>query len=82
MFLTVTAGVHVRSVFYVWPKGADGRPQKEEPVKEYDHGKDAMRYAVAYADGLGGRWAQDKDLQKWMVERYSMSEMLDDEYVL
>ncbi len=38
---------------YVWPKGADGRPQKEVPVDEFNHGMDAMRYAVAYADGLG-----------------------------
>jgi PBSX family phage terminase large subunit len=32
---------------YVWPKN-----DKEEPVKEYDHGMDAMRYAVAFVDGL------------------------------
>jgi hypothetical protein len=37
---------------YVWPKGADGKPQKEEPVKEYDHGMDPMRYAVAYVDQI------------------------------
>lgn len=35
---------------YVWPKGKDGKPEKEEPVKEYDHGMDTMRYAVAYLD--------------------------------
>lgn len=38
---------------YVWQKAADGRPVKEEPVKVDDHGMDSMRYAVAYADGLG-----------------------------
>lgn len=38
---------------YVWAKSADGRPVKEEPVKVDDHGCDATRYAVAYADGLG-----------------------------
>lgn len=38
---------------YVWAKTADGRPVKEEPVKVDDHGADALRYAVAYADGLG-----------------------------
>jgi phage terminase large subunit len=38
---------------YVWTKTADGRPVKEEPVKVDDHGVDAMRYAVAWADGLG-----------------------------
>jgi phage terminase large subunit len=39
---------------YVWPKGADGKAVKEVPVKVCDHGMDAMRYAVAYADDLGG----------------------------
>lgn len=41
---------------YIWPKereaGADkdGKPLKEEPVKEHDHGMDSMRYAVMYVD--------------------------------
>jgi len=30
----------------------DGKPVKEEPVKEDDHGMDAMRYAAAYIDNL------------------------------
>ena len=38
---------------YAWPKAADGKPVKEEPVKVNDHGADAMRYAVAYVDHLG-----------------------------
>lgn len=38
---------------YVWTKSADGRPIKEEPIKVDDHGMDATRYAVAYAEGLG-----------------------------
>lgn len=37
---------------YVWAQGAGGRA-KEEPVKEHDHGCDMIRYATAYADGLG-----------------------------
>lgn len=37
---------------YAYPKGSDGKPLKEEPVKVDDHGVDAMRYAVAYIDGL------------------------------
>jgi phage terminase large subunit len=37
---------------YVWPKGQDGKPMKEVPVKENDHGMDTMRYAVAYVDGI------------------------------
>lgn len=39
---------------YVWTKSQDGRPLKEEPVKLDDHGMDAMRYLVAYLDGVGG----------------------------
>lgn len=35
---------------YIWPKGQDGKPQKEEPVKANDHGMDALRYAVMYVD--------------------------------
>lgn len=38
---------------YVWQKAADGRPVKEDPVKLDDHGMDCLRYAVAYADGIG-----------------------------
>lgn len=37
---------------YSWPKGADGKALKEEPVKAFDHGMDAMRYFVAHIDGL------------------------------
>jgi hypothetical protein len=37
---------------YVWPKGADGKALKEEPVKAFDHGMDAARYFVAYVDGI------------------------------
>lgn len=36
---------------YVWPKSSDGKPVKEVPVKENDHGMDAMRYAAMYLDG-------------------------------
>lgn len=35
---------------YVWPMGVDGRPNKEEPIKENDHGIDAARYATMYVD--------------------------------
>jgi PBSX family phage terminase large subunit len=38
---------------YSYPKGVDGKPVKEDPIKVNDHGMDAMRYAVAYIDGLG-----------------------------
>lgn len=35
---------------YMWPKGADGKAVKEDPVKVDDHGMDAMRYAVMSED--------------------------------
>jgi len=38
---------------YVWPKSADGKPVKEIPVKENDHGMDGIRYAVQYFDRPG-----------------------------
>lgn len=38
---------------YVWPSDASGKPNKEAPVKEDDHGMDTMRYVVAYVDHLG-----------------------------
>ena len=31
---------------YVWPKGADGKPVKEVPVDDNNHGLDCLRYAV------------------------------------
>lgn len=36
---------------YVW----DAQASREQPVKEHDHGLDAMRYAVMYFDGAGAR---------------------------
>jgi hypothetical protein len=36
---------------YAWPKGSDGRPVKEAPVKVNDHGMDALRYVVRHVDG-------------------------------
>ncbi len=39
---------------YVWAKGPDGKPAKEEPGKRDDHGCDGMRYIVAERD-ISGR---------------------------
>lgn len=36
---------------HVYPRGMDGKADKEEPVKQFDDGLDAMRYAVMYLDG-------------------------------
>jgi PBSX family phage terminase large subunit len=38
---------------YVWEEGKDGKPNKEQPVKKYDHGMDAMRYMVYCKDHEG-----------------------------
>ena len=38
---------------YVWAKSASGDKIKEEPVKEDDHGMDALRYMVYHRDGPG-----------------------------
>jgi phage terminase large subunit len=40
---------------YVWANDQAGRPNKEEPVKEFDHGMDCVRYIVAFVDGLRSR---------------------------
>jgi PBSX family phage terminase large subunit len=40
---------------YVWPKGKDGKPEKEMPVDAYNHGMDAARYMVANFDVRGAR---------------------------
>lgn len=38
---------------YIWEKSKDGKPQKEEPQKLYDHGMDTKRYVVCYVDNIG-----------------------------
>lgn len=35
---------------YVWPEGVDGKPIKEKPVDENNHGLDALRYLVMDLD--------------------------------
>jgi phage terminase large subunit len=36
---------------YVWPKGVDGKPVKEKPVDEHNHGLDCVRYITMHLDG-------------------------------
>lgn len=38
---------------YVYPETRDGRNADEKPIKENDHGMDALRYMVMYLDGPG-----------------------------
>lgn len=40
-------------VGYIWERGPDGKPVKENPMKKDDHGMDAMRYTVANFDLRG-----------------------------
>lgn len=42
---------------YAWPSSRANKNESEVPVDAYNHGMDAMRYAVAYADGYGGLFA-------------------------
>lgn len=42
---------------YVWPKTQDGRTVKEVPVKDNDHGMDAMRYAVMHVENRSGDYS-------------------------
>jgi phage terminase large subunit len=35
---------------YIWAKGQDGKPVKDEPVKENDHSVDSLRYATMAVD--------------------------------
>jgi phage terminase large subunit len=60
---------------YIYAKPKEGRPPNEDPVKENDHGMDAMRYAVAYVDKIDGigRMPDKKDiisLEKTLREAY------------
>jgi PBSX family phage terminase large subunit len=43
---------------YMWPKGQDGRAVREVPIDADNHAMDSMRYAAAYANGLGTRATQ------------------------
>ena len=40
---------------YAWHSAPSGKLAKDQPVKIDDHGMDAMRYAVAYVDGIGAQ---------------------------
>lgn len=42
-------------VEYIYPKDVTGKPNKEEPVKNHDHGMDSMRYLVMWLEKNGKR---------------------------
>lgn len=52
---------------YMWPKNAEGKSIKEQPVKENDHSMDRDRYLVAFVDRL---W-DDPSTREHHVEYYS-----------
>lgn len=51
---------------YAYPEGKDGKPEKEEPIKVYDHAMDDIRYGVMYLDG-------DKSIGQMQVIPQSVS---------
>lgn len=57
---------------YSWPKGVDGKPVKELPIDDDNHGMDAMRYMVMHVDA-GIRLPTDINLggmtkeSKWRI---------------
>lgn len=53
---------------YVRKKQKDGM-DKEEPIDEYNHGMDAMRYAVAYVDKLGSQKAKVTSAKAVVVQQ-------------
>lgn len=60
---------------YIYARPKDGKPPQEDPVKENDHGMDAMRYGVAYVDNLSdvGRLPDKQavsNLEKLLQETY------------
>lgn len=46
---------------YSWPRGVDGKPVKELPIDDNNHGMDAMRYMVMHLDA-GIKLPTDIDL--------------------
>lgn len=53
---------------YVWPVAKDGKPIKEVPVDDNNHGMDQLRYAVMYADAPD--LVQLSAAPSFMTERY------------
>ena len=39
---------------YIYPKGIDGKVNKETPIDNYNHGMDALRYVVTHLDDRPG----------------------------
>jgi phage terminase large subunit len=52
---------------YIWPKGIDGKPIREKPVDEHNHGLDSLRYMVLYLDG--GAVVETMTMAQYMAQR-------------
>jgi PBSX family phage terminase large subunit len=53
---------------YAWPVSKADRNDKEVPVDAYNHGMDALRYAVAYVDGFNGM-SNDEFIQLFQFQQ-------------
>lgn len=65
---------------YAWQKFQDGKPNKEEPAKIYDHSCDCARYLASYLDSavpLPGKQPEQKS--KWLDKNESIMVVDDDE---
>lgn len=51
---------------YSWDKYVDGKPNKEQPVKMFDHSMDSMRYAAVFLDGYTPLPSQEGQRSKWL----------------
>lgn len=62
---------------YAWPKAVDGKPVKDKPVDKDNHGLDALRYLVMWADerertiGGGPVGVPQPDAGEWYRHSYS-----------
>ncbi len=65
---------------YVWASAPDGRAAKEVPVDNFNHGMDAMRYAVMHVDGggtLGSRFKTQRiQSRSYRSSRFSEQKMM------
>jgi len=61
---------------YVYEKAKDGKPSTDRPLKQNDHGMDAMRYGVSYVDNVKEKF----DLPATPQETKMLSEVFSKEY--
>ncbi len=62
---------------YAWPKGADGKAQKEQPVDAWNHAEDSVRYLTAYVDRLDSSADPRKIIQQATAARTTYSGLVE-----